>query len=61
MLIEQANSGTLFLDGMGELQIGLRAKLLRVLETSECIKVGDTKSTPVNVRIITATTRQLQQ
>lgn len=60
-LIEEANQGTLFLDEIGEMHIDLQAKLLRVLETSEFIKVGDTKSTRVDVRIIAATNRDLQQ
>jgi len=60
-LIEEANQGTLFLDEIGEMHIDLQAKLLRVLETSEFIKVGDTKPTRVNVRIIAATNRDLQQ
>jgi two-component system, NtrC family, response regulator len=60
-LIEEANLGTLFLDEIGEMHIDLQAKLLRVLETNEFIKVGDTKSTRVNVRIIAATNRDLQQ
>jgi len=60
-LIEEANNGTLFLDEMGEMPIDLQSKLLRVLETSEFIKVGDTKSTKVNVRIIAATNRDLQE
>ncbi|HEY4107535.1 sigma-54 dependent transcriptional regulator [Puia sp.] len=59
-LIEEANLGTLFLDEIGEMHIDLQAKLLRVLETSEFIKVGDTRSTRVNVRIIAATNRDLQ-
>lgn len=58
-LIEEANTGTLFLDEIGELPLDLQSKLLRVLETSEFIKVGDTKPTKVNVRIITATNRDL--
>jgi two-component system NtrC family response regulator len=60
-LIEEASGGTLFLDEIGEMHIDLQAKLLRVLETSEFIKVGDIKSTRVNVRIIAATNRDLQQ
>ena len=59
-LIEEANMGTLFLDEIGEMHIDLQAKLLRVLETSEFIKIGDTKPTRVNVRIIAATNRELQ-
>lgn len=59
-LIEEANTGTLFLDEIGEMHIDLQAKLLRVLESSEFIKVGDTKPSRVNVRIIAATNRDLQ-
>lgn len=58
-LIEEANNGTLFLDEIGEMHIDLQSKLLRVLETNEFIKVGDTKSTKVNVRIIAATNKDL--
>src|SRR5258708_7413837 len=58
-LIEEANQGTLFLDEIGEMNIDLQAKLLRVLESNEFIKVGDTKPTRVNVRIIAATNRDL--
>jgi two-component system, NtrC family, response regulator len=54
-LIESANEGTLFLDEIGELHIDLQAKLLRVLENNEFIKVGDIKPTKINVRIIAAT------
>lgn len=60
-LIEEANGGTLFLDEIGEMPVDLQSKLLRVLETSEFIKVGDTKTIKVNVRIVAATNRHLQQ
>jgi len=60
-LIEEADGGTLFLDEIGEMHIELQSKLLRVLETNEFIKVGDTKSTKVDVRIVAATNRDLQQ
>ena len=60
-LIETANNGTLFLDEIGEMHIDLQAKMLRVLETNEFIKVGDTKPTKVNVRIIAATNKNLQE
>jgi two-component system NtrC family response regulator len=60
-LIEEAHTGTLFLDEIGEMHIDLQAKLLRVLESSEFIKVGDTKPTKVDVRIIAATNRDLQE
>ena len=60
-LIEEANGGTLFLDEIGELELGLQAKLLRVLETQEFLKIGDTKPTRVNVRLVAATNRNLKQ
>ena len=59
-LMEEADGGTLFLDEIGEMAFDLQAKLLRVLETGEFIKVGDTKPTKVGVRIITATNRDLE-
>lgn len=59
-LIEEADKGTLFLDEIGEMHIDLQSKLLRVLETNEFIKVGDTKAVKVNVRIISATNRNLE-
>jgi two-component system, NtrC family, response regulator len=58
-LIEEAHQGTLFLDEVGEMSLDLQAKLLRVLETGTFIKVGDSKPTQVNVRIIAATNRNL--
>jgi two-component system, NtrC family, response regulator len=60
-LIEEASSGTLFLDEIGEMPFELQSKLLRVLETNEFIKVGDTLTTKVDVRIIAATNRDLEQ
>jgi two-component system, NtrC family, response regulator len=60
-LIEEADEGTLFLDEIGEMPLDLQAKFLRVLETNEFIKVGDTKSTKVSVRIIAATNRHLEE
>jgi two-component system, NtrC family, response regulator len=60
-LFEEANGGTIFLDEIGEMPTELQARLLRVLETGEFIKVGDTKTVKVNVRIIAATNRNLQQ
>ncbi len=59
-LFEEANGGTIFLDEIGEMPPELQARLLRVLETGEFIKVGDTKTRKVNVRIIAATNRNLQ-
>ena len=60
-LFEEANGGTLFLDEIGEMEYCLQAKLLRALESKEFIKVGDTKSTKVDVRIIAATNRDLKK
>lgn len=60
-LIEEAHMGTLFLDEIGEMQFELQAKLLRVLETNDFVKLGDTKSTQINVRIIAATNRKLDE
>ncbi|WP_444325227.1 sigma-54-dependent transcriptional regulator [Paraprevotella clara] len=60
-LFEEANHGTIFLDEIGEMAYGLQAKLLRVLETWEYIKVGDTKPTKIDVRIVSATNRNLKE
>lgn len=60
-LFEEANGGTLFLDEIGEMLSELQAKLLRVLESGEFMKVGDTRTIKVNVRIIAATNRDLQK
>jgi DNA-binding NtrC family response regulator len=57
----EANNGTIFLDEIGEMALDLQAKLLRVIETGEFLKVGETKPTKVNVRIIAATNRDLQK
>jgi two-component system NtrC family response regulator len=59
-LFEEANGGTIFLDEIGELDHDLQAKLLRVLESQQFIKIGDTKTTKVSVRILAATNRNLQ-
>jgi len=60
-LFEEADGGTLFLDEIGEMDINLQAKLLRVIETNSFIKAGDTKETKVDVRIISATNKNLLQ
>lgn len=60
-LFEIANHGTIFLDEIGEMAFDLQARLLRVLETGEYIKIGDTKRTQVDVRIISATNRHLKE
>jgi len=59
-LFEEANNGTILLDEIGELDHDLQAKLLRVLESQQFIKVGDTKTTRVNARVLAATNRNLQ-
>ena len=59
-LFEEANGGTIFLDEIGEMDHELQAKLLRVLESQQFIKIGDTKITKVSVRILAATNRNLQ-
>ncbi len=59
-IFEEANNGTVFLDEIGEMPLDLQAKLLRVLEIGEFLKVGGNKSTNVDVRIIAATNRDLQ-
>lgn len=60
-IFEEANNGTVFLDEIGEMPLDLQAKLLRVLETGEFLKVGDAKPIKVNVRIIAATNRDLKK
>ncbi len=60
-IFEEANNGTVFLDEMGEMPLDLQAKLLRVLESGEFLKVGESKPTKVNVRIIAATNRDLKK
>jgi len=59
-LFEEAHLGTIFLDEIGEMALELQAKILRVLETGEFLKVGDSKPTKVDVRIIAATNRNLE-
>ena len=59
-LFEEANHGTIFLDEIGEMCLELQAKLLRVIETGEFLKVGENKPTKVDVRIIAATNRDLE-
>ena len=58
-LFEEADNGTIFLDEIGEMAFDLQAKLLRILETGEFLKIGDTKPVKVNVRVIAATNRDL--
>ena len=60
-LFEEADKGTLFLDEIGEMPVELQAKLLRVLECGEFIKIGETRPTKVDLRIIAATNRDLEK
>ena len=60
-LFEIAHNGTLFLDEIGELPLDMQSKLLRVLETGDIQKIGSTRIDKINVRLIAATNRDLQQ
>ena len=60
-LFKVADGGTLFLDEVGEIPLHLQVKLLRAIETGEFIPVGDTISQKVDVRIIAATNRNLEE
>ena len=58
---ETVNGGTIFLDEIGEMPLGTQARLLRVLETGEFIRVGSSKVQKTDVRVITATNKDLLQ
>jgi two-component system, NtrC family, nitrogen regulation response regulator NtrX len=56
---EQANGGTLFLDEIGDMSLSAQAKVLRALQENKITRVGGDKETPVNVRIVAATNKNL--
>lgn len=58
---EQANTGTLLLDEIGEMELSLQAKLLRVLQEGEIDRIGGSRLIPINVRIIATTNRDLRK
>ncbi|GGC91175.1 putative sigma L-dependent transcriptional regulator YqiR [Thalassobacillus devorans] len=60
-LFEEAHNGSIFLDEIGELSLQMQAKLLRVLQEKEIVRVGGTKPVPVDVRIIAATHVNLEK
>lgn len=60
-LFEVADGGTIFLDEIGELPLAMQAKLLRVLETGDIRRLGDNQLVNVNVRVVCATHRDLEQ
>ena len=60
-LFEEAHGGTFFLDEIGEMPMALQAKLLRVIEDQEVVRLGDTRGRKVDVRILSATNRDLKE
>lgn len=60
-LFEEANGGSIFLDEIGELSLNTQAKLLRVLQEKEIVRVGGVKPTPIDVRIIAATNVNMEK
>jgi transcriptional regulator with GAF, ATPase, and Fis domain len=60
-VFEEAHTGTLFFDEIGELSLGIQAKLLRVLESGDVIRLGSSKPQHVDVRLVAATNRDLRK
>ncbi len=60
-LFEEADGGTIFLDEIGEMPLSLQVKLLRVLQESEIRRLGDSKTKKINVRVIAATSKKLEE
>ena len=60
-IFEQANGGTIFLDEIGELELSLQSKLLRVLQEKEIRRIGGNKTIRVDVRIVAATNKNLER
>jgi transcriptional regulator with PAS, ATPase and Fis domain len=60
-LIEAANTGTLFLDEVGDVPMATQVKLLRVLESREVMRLGSVRATPVDIRLVSATHRDLER
>lgn len=60
-LFELANKGTIFLDEIGDMPLNLQGKLLRVLQEKEVMRIGDEKVTQIDVRVIAATHRDLNE
>jgi two-component system response regulator HydG len=60
-LLAIADGGTIFLDEVGELPVDLQSKLLRAIQEKEIRPVGSTRRIPINVRILAATSRDLER
>lgn len=60
-LIAMADEGTLFLDEIGDMPVGLQAKVLKVLETGDVLPLGETKSKHVDIRLIAATNKNIEE